>query len=159
MKIAVTGHRPNRIYGYNITNSEWMNLKEQFKTLLKQYDCDEAYTGMALGVDTVFALAVLELRNEGYDIKLHCAIPCRNHPCRWPKESQDMYHKILEQADIVTLVTDEPFKPELMLIRNCYMVDHVDVVIAVWDGGERGGTAHCVRYAAKKDKEVVVIKP
>ena len=29
---------------------------------------------MVLGVDTVFALAVLELKNEGRDIKLHCAI-------------------------------------------------------------------------------------
>ena len=61
MRIAVTGHRPNKLYGYNIFSREWMSLKEEFKKLLVANHCTEAITGMALGVDTVFALAVLEL--------------------------------------------------------------------------------------------------
>lgn len=80
MKICVTGHRPNKLYGYNLSDPRWQRLKEQFKSILKENNCEEAITGMALGVDTVFAFAVLELKNEGYDIRLHCAIPCKIIP-------------------------------------------------------------------------------
>lgn len=77
LRICVTGHRPNKMYGYDIYNKQWTELKDKFKNFLKENNCNEAITGMALGVDTVFALAVLELKEEGYDIKLHCAIPCK----------------------------------------------------------------------------------
>ena len=71
MKIAVTGHRPNKLYGYNLNNKKNIELKEKFKKILIENNCTEAITGMALGVDTIFALAVLELKSEGYNIKLH----------------------------------------------------------------------------------------
>ena len=53
MKICVTGHGPNKMYGYDICNKQWTELKEKFKKLLVENKCDEAITGMALGVDTV----------------------------------------------------------------------------------------------------------
>ena len=31
MKICVTGHRPNKLYGYNLSDIRWQKLKEQFK--------------------------------------------------------------------------------------------------------------------------------
>ena len=158
MKICVTGHRPNKLYGYNLSNPRWKRLKEHFKSILKENNCDEAITGMALGVDTVFALAVLELKAEGCDIKLHCAIPCRNHSCKWIKESVDLYNDILYKADTVKLVSDEEYKPWLMQKRNEYMVDLADKVIAVWDGSN-GGTGNCVRYAEKCGKEIIRILP
>lgn len=158
MKMCVTGHRPNKLYGYDLSNPQWQNLKEQFKKILKENNCEEAITGMALGVDTVFALAVLELKSEGYDIKLHCAIPCKNHSCKWIKESVDQYNDILSKADIVKLVSDEEYKPWLMQKRNEYMVDLADKIIAVWDGSN-GGTANCVKYAEKCGKEIIKIAP
>lgn len=158
MKICVTGHRPNKLYGYNLSDPHWQSLKEHFKTILKENNCDEAITGMALGVDTVFALAVLELKDEGYNIKLHCAIPCKNHSCKWIKESIDQYNYILSKADIVKLVSDEPYKPWLMQKRNEYMVDLADIVIAVWDGTP-SGTANCVRYAQEKNRRIIRINP
>ncbi len=158
MKICVTGHRPNKLYGYNLSDPRWQSLKEHFKTILRENHCDEAITGMALGVDTVFALAVLELKDEGYNIKLHCAIPCKNHFRKWIKESVDLYNYILSKADVVKLVSDEEYKPWLMQKRNEYMVDLADIVIAVWDGTP-SGTANCVRYAEKVGKEIIRIKP
>ena len=158
MKICVTGHRPNKLYGYDVYHPQWVKLKETFKYLLKKYQCEEAITGMALGVDTVFALAALELKEEGYPIKLHCAIPCRNHSSRWVKESVLLYNDILSKADTVKLVSDEEYKPYLMQKRNEYMVDLADKVIAVWDGS-KGGTGNCVAYAQKCKKDIVRIKP
>ena len=158
MKICVTGHRPNKIYGYDIYNKQWTELKEKFKKLLVENNCDEAITGMALGVDTVFALAVLELKEEGYDIKLHCAIPCVNYTWKWIKESVDLYDKIIAKADIYKLVSDEFYKPWLMQRRNEYMVYLADKVIAVWNGST-GGTYNCVKYAEKCGKEIIRIVP
>lgn len=158
MRICITGHRPNKMYGYNIYNSEWTSLKEKLKNMLIENNCSEAITGMALGVDTVFALAVLELKEAGYDIRLHCAIPCRNYSCKWVKESVDLYNDILSKADTVKLVSDEEYKPWLMQRRNEYMVDIADKVIAVWDGSS-GGTRNCVEYAERQGKEIIRIIP
>lgn len=101
MKICVTGYRPNKMYGYDIYNQQWTELKNKFKELFVENICDEVITGMALGVDTIFALVVLELKEEWCDIKLHCAIPCKNHSCKWIKESVDLYNDILSKADTV----------------------------------------------------------
>lgn len=158
MNICVTGHRPHKLYGYDLSDIRWQNLKEQFKRMLIEEDCTEAISGMALGVDTVFALAVLELKEEGRDIKLHCAIPCRNHSSKWYAESKKLYDDILSKADIVTLVSDQPYAPYLMQKRNEFIVDHSDAVIAVWDGSP-SGTANCVNYAMKNNKKIYRINP
>lgn len=157
MKICVTGHRPDKLYGYNLKDSRYKKLFKKFKELLIE-DCTEAITGMALGADTLFALAVIKLKQEGYDIKLHCAIPCRNHSKNWNNSDQTLYSYILKNADEVKLVSDEDYRPYLMQKRNEYMVDHADKVIAVWDGS-KGGTYNCVKYAEMQNKEIIRIDP
>lgn len=158
MKICVTGHRPNKMYGYNLKDSRYLDLINKFKEILINNNCTEAITGMALGTDTVFALAVIDLKNNGCDIKLHCAIPCKNHSSKWLKETIDQYNYILRNADTIKIVSDEEYRPWLMQKRNEYMVDLSDKVIAVWDGS-KGGTANCVNYAKKKNKEIIRIIP
>ena len=46
--VCVTGHRPGKLYGYDLTVPNWLALKEKFKSLLVELECDEAITGMAL---------------------------------------------------------------------------------------------------------------
>lgn len=159
MKICVTGHRPTKLYGYDISNEKYTQLKNNFKKILIEYNCDEAITGMALGADTVFALAVLELKNEGYNIKLHCAIPCKGQTSTWV-DSNDIkrYYDIIAKADIVKFVSEKSYKPYLMQKRNEYMVDNSDLVIAVWDGSS-GGTKNCVDYAQSNNKTILRINP
>ena len=43
MKICVTGHRPNKLYGYNLSNPRWQRLKEHFKSILKENNCAVDY--------------------------------------------------------------------------------------------------------------------
>ena len=38
------------------------------------------------------------------------------------------------------------------------MVYESDKVIAVWDGS-KSGTCNCIKYAEKKNKEIIVINP
>lgn len=158
MKMCVTGHRPNKLYGYDLTDDRWIALKEDFKQILIENKCNEAITGMALGVDTIFAYAVLELKEDGYDIKLHCEVPCRNFSGKWNIYDRVKYRNIISLADTVKLVSDEEYKPYLMQKRNEYMVDHSDKVIAVWDGS-KSGTKNCIDYAKKVGKDIIFVQP
>ncbi|WP_141400996.1 SLOG family protein [Lacrimispora amygdalina] len=156
--VSVTGHRPNKLFGYDMTDERYIIIKNNLKKLLIEKHCTTAVTGMALGIDQLFAEAVLELKEEGNPIKLLTAIPCKNHPCKWPKLSQEHYQDILKEADHMVLVSDSAYEPSLMQIRNEYMVNISNVVIAVWDGS-RGGTGNCVEYAKKVNRPVIVINP
>lgn len=158
MTIAVTGHRPNKLFGYDLNDERYIALKNIMKGYLIGANCSEAYTGMALGIDQIFATAVLQLRNDGWPIKLHCAIPCRDHSSRWPAESQEFYNKILSKADEVVMVSNEPYSPWLMQKRNEYMVDRADKILAVWNG-TAGGTKNCIDYAREMGKEITIVNP
>lgn len=149
MDISVTGHRPNKLYGYNLAAPEYGVLEGKFKEILKKYQVQTAYTGMALGTDTVFANAVLDLKKEGMDIRLECVLPCLNQDKKWSKRDQKHYQEILQAADEVILLSEEEYSPELMRIRNRWLVDHADMLIAVWDGSN-SGTSNCIRYAIPK---------
>ena len=46
MKICVTGHRPDRLYGYKLLDPKYVKLKEIFKELLIQNNCTEAIFGL-----------------------------------------------------------------------------------------------------------------
>lgn len=157
--VAVTGHRPNKLWGYDYFHPCYLKLQQVFIDRLKKDGCTDAWTGMALGVDMVFAHAVLQFKYEGYPIKLHCAIPCIDHPSAWPAESIKHYNEILSLADEVVLVTNAPYAPRLMQRRNEYMVNRADRIYAVWNGDRTGGTYNCYKYAESRRKSIVRITP
>lgn len=39
------------------------------------------------------------------------------------------------------------------------MVDNSDILLAVYDGNSKGGTAYTVEYARKQGKQVILINP
>jgi len=121
---------------------------------------DHFITGMALGVDTWAAEAVLELKNKYPHIKLEAAIPCIGQSLRWAKGSKERYEKILERADIITRVTNNTFEenPSCMLVRNVYMVNNSSLLIAVFDGS-RGGTKYAFDYAKQLGINIIRINP
>lgn len=149
MDIVVTGHRPGKLYGYNLSAPEYTILKEKLKMTLRKYKATTAYTGMALGTDTIFANAVLDLKKEGMDIRLVAVVPCANQDKKWSKKDQKRYQEILQAADEVVQLSEEEYRPELMRIRNRWLVDHAEMLIAVWDGSN-SGTSNCVHYAIPK---------
>lgn len=104
---------------------------------------------MALGTDTVFANAVMDLKKEGKDIRLVSVLPCANQDKKWSQKDQKRYQEILQAADEVIRLSEEEYCPELMRIRNRWLVDHADMLIAVWDGSN-SGTSNCIRYAVPK---------
>lgn len=165
-RIAITAHRPGKLpqeFGYDYNNPNWVITKQWIKEKLIKDKCTYALTGMALGGDTVFAEAVLELKAEGYPIKLECAIPCRNHSSKWLTSSQKIYNDILSKADKVTLVTDLEYNSKVMADRNKYLVDALvgkyDKLYALWNEDIKTGTGQCVRIAKDKNIKIDILKP
>lgn len=161
-KICITGHRPKSLYGYDLSDPNWIKLKLKLKSFLMEtvleHDTVEAISGMALGVDTIFAQAVLELQEEGVPISLIAMVPCLNQERMWRAADKKRYKEILDRADKVIYVSNEEYRRELMMQRNHAMVDSADQVLAVWRGIS-GGTAEAIAYARKRGKPVVIIDP
>ncbi len=159
---AFTGHRPHKFpWRYDETDSRCVALKavlaEQISAL------DEAgvkhfLSGMAEAVDTWAALSVLDLREKDPAIKLHCILPCTAQAEKWSASSRELYRSILERADSVVYVSRNYHK-DCMLDRNRFLVDHATILLAVYNGEQRGGTAATIRYAQKLGREIVVIDP
>lgn len=157
--ICVTGHRPNKLGGYQENPiGEW--VKQELRDIVRKlYDngARDFMSGMALGVDQWFAHIVLDT-----DARLHCAIPFPSFHKRWPEQSQREYHNLLDAAKLsggsITFVCDDPYAVWKMQKRNEYLVNRSDVVVAVWDGTD-SGTANCVNYAMKQGKTIYRIDP
>lgn len=159
---AFTGHRPQSFpWKYNETVQDCLLLKE---ILLKQIEkliergVMEFYTGLAQGVDTWAAQIVLQLRERNPGLRLHCVLPCRDQAENWEAVAKELHQHIQDQADTVVTLS-EKYYDGCMLVRNRYLVDPASVLLAVYNGSWRGGTAMTVRYAKKLGKEIIGINP
>jgi uncharacterized phage-like protein YoqJ len=161
MLVAVTGHRPNKLGNdYQYTSQFTYNLRDKFIELLKEFGATEAISGMALGVDQIFAYSALIAR-----VPLIAAIPFDGQEKVWPPKSQQRYRELLASAAHREYIsTSKHYTKDVMQKRNVWMVDQlVDTpgkLIAVWNGST-GGTYNCVNYASSrlKTEQIVIIKP
>ena len=139
---------------YKLKSERTLKIKKKIEVILDELRPTALISGMALGIDTLFAQIAIE-RN----LELVAAIPCLGHPNKWPKTSQDIYYKILEYPKIkVQMVSNKPYDDKCMQNRNIWMVNNCDKLIAVWDG-TTGGTKNCVDYAKAINKEIIRIIP
>lgn len=155
MKIAVTGHRPNKLgneYALHGPYSDY--IRAELQKVIDSYKPTAIISGMALGVDTIWAL--LGITNS---VPVIAAIPCKGQDSKWPKNARVLYQMILSYPLVtIEMVSNELYSFTCMQNRNKWMVDNCDFLVAVWDGSE-GGTANCVDYALKAKKELIIISP
>ena len=128
-------------------------VREAVKIYIKRgYDC--FISGGAMGFDTIAAEEVIRLREEGNDIKLLLALPCKKQTVKWTcNDKVNRYANITEAADGVVYTSDGYFNG-CMHVRNRFMVDNSSVCIAYLTSS-KGGTAYTCTYAEKKGKELV----
>lgn len=158
--LCFTGHRPNKLKGYNPKDNKellWF-LHDIIVDCVENYAVDTFITGMALGIDTWAARIVLKLKEKYPHIKLVAAVPCDKQWAKWSAGNKAEWEDIISKADTVHYVTKTEYTAHCMQLRNEWMVDQSDYVIAVWDGSS-GGTGNCVRYAESKHKEIIGIHP
>jgi len=153
MIVAFTGHRPNKLGGYSFPNpvSRWIcwRIREE----LEQLKPTRAISGMAQGVDQWAAMVCINMK-----IPFTAAVPFVGQESMWPDAAKQRWRFLLGKAAEVVVVCEGNYAAAKMQKRNEWMVDHADVLLAVWDGTS-GGTGNCVGYAKKKKKQIIQIFP
>ncbi len=144
--VAVTGHRPEKI-------NNWVYVEHQLGMAFMDLQTDFVIQGMAAGVD--LRSAKVAFRNN---IPFWCVRPWAGHTPRVADKVD--YDKALLHAERIVDVNPSLEYPGAWVYqdRNKWMVDHANIVVAVWDGTS-GGTANCVKYAEKVGKRVWRIHP
>jgi uncharacterized phage-like protein YoqJ len=183
IRIAFTGHRPNSL-GASVNGINIYDRRHPLRQAIRQAIVDMVniitddlsypagiITGGALGVDTDAAAAARRLQ-----VPFMIAAPCRNQDARWPTPSRVAYRAMTSDADpalaSMLAVNGEAITGGVVYVyngtypgawclhrRNEWMVDHSDVLIAVYNGSQSGGTYSCIQYAEKQNKRIVYIDP
>ena len=159
---AFTGHRPPRFsFGYDEDDEQCQKLNRAMEEQIEQLiaaGVTDFYSGMALGVDIWAAEIVLDLKEKHPGIRLIAVLPCETQANGWTVKQRERYFDTLALCDeVVTL--HKKYTPSCMFERNKYLVDHSEYLLAIYDGGKRGGTANTVRYGKKKERKIIIIHP
>jgi len=104
-------------------------------------------SGMALGWDMALAQAAKNL-----SISLVAAIPFEGHGSNWGPYWLRRHVELCEYAE-VAYTSSGGYSGEKLQIRNIWIVDHSNIILALWSG-RPGGTTNCIDYAKSKEKTV-----
>lgn len=157
-----TGHRPSKFpFGYDESSVGCLAIKrclaEAVETLFASRGVNSFISGMALGVDTWAAEAVVAARQEHPGIRLLAAVPCQGQDSRWPEHARRRYQNLLDLSDRVEVLSEDPYAPWQMMARDRWMVDRSGFLVAVFDGSP-GGTAHTHAYAKKQGLPILRVR-
>jgi hypothetical protein len=171
--IALTGHRPvargeNRLFGgygeYNKrdTSPYYQRMRETLRgmvdDLLESHEHLTLHSGMALGVDTVWAEVILEARQDHPDrIAFTADVPTLSQAAKWGGPSQQTWRSLTRQADQLNVYADE-YRTGVEELRNKGMIVGADTVIAVADG-RPSGTQRAIQDAIKAGAELIQLDP
>ena len=153
MYIAFTGHRPDKLGGYNDNTNFRNNILLKISKIFLNIEDPTIISGMALGVDTwVAEFAIIN------NIPLFAYIPFKGQEKHWTTDSQTKYNFILSKCSKVKYICSEGYDRIKMQIRNEAMVNDCNLLIAIWNGSS-GGTSNCIKYAKKINKQMIIINP
>lgn len=150
--VAGTGHRPDKLGGYEpCAMHAW--VKVQIHAQLEQLQPLYIISGMALGFDQFLAEVAIERK-----IPFVAAVPFKGQQRAWHPPQQEIYRTLLARAVEIVIVSEGGYSNEKMQIRNMWMVDHCNILLACFNGSP-GGTANCVNYANRMRREIARIDP
>ena len=161
--ISFTGHRPQGLGPEgNKKPGEGSKLEQATLGAILDYarqGYDIFYTGCACGADLICAEAVLSAREtDPLDLRLVCVVPFVGQERSWSNDWQTRYANVLSCADETIYLSDRYFRG-CYHQRNRYLVDHADLMIALYNGSDKGGTAYTLHYAHQQGKEILIIDP
>lgn len=114
-------------------------------------------TCLGRGADQAFADAVLELGGA-----LEIVIPATDYFSKIPDPaSRERCAAYLDAAASTVTMPHESSGPAAYLSASQHLVDHCDLLLAVWDGSPagNGGTADAVAYARDRGRSIVIVWP
>lgn len=167
MKICFTGKRKINNNIDFLNSKDWDLITQEIYDYLfdlMNKNLNEEYhfiTGGALGTDLLAFGCIETFKSEHKQFKIinEIAIPFKGYEAKWNDIWKKRLTKVLTVADIRTNVEDiNNYKSksayQKLQKRNEYMIDNSDLVIAVWDQIEKGGTWNAIKYAETKNKKI-----
>ena len=97
----------------------------------------------------------------GYEeIELVLVMPSLDMDRKWDERSRKRL-AFLKRHSVECIVIGTQECRDNYIKKNCYMVDHADFLLAVYDNNrsEREHALQAVRYAEKKNKNIILIHP
>lgn len=146
---CVTGHRDIPTEKLEFVKGR---LKEEIEKAIED-GFTTFITGMAEGVDLLFAELVTEQKEQHPHLYLEADIPYRNRL----HAKEPTFQKCLESCNGIH-VQQEKYSSDCFMNRNRHMVALSSRVIAVYDERGKGGTLFTMRYAHTMEREVREIR-
>ena len=151
MITAFTGHRPDKLGGWDPLHPVVGRVRKALRDELARNWPVHAICGMAQGFDTWAAETCVEL-----GVPFIAALPCDGMDAPWSLPAQERFRALLHKAKEIHVVSPGPYKPWKMQRRNEWMVDHCTRLVACFDGSS-GGTYNCLEYAASVRRETIYL--
>ncbi len=145
---AFTGHR--QIHG----DFEPLKLWTETEKLI-QSGVTDFFNGMAMGFDLLAGECILFFKKRYPQLRLIACIPCYGQERYFSDEDKARYCHVLKAAD-EQRVLSETYYQGCMQVRDEYMVDRADVLLA-YCKKNTGGAAYTVHYCQKKHPEKKII--
>lgn len=153
MIIGITGHRVEKLPNIEM-------LRDALREHLELFGATHVIHGCANGTDLIAAHEAFKLK-----IPYTAAKPWEKHYGAISKNSgfegndREVYKKMIRNANRVVNTTGEAdYSPKLYQLRNQWIVDNSDMMLAVWDGSA-SGTYNCVKYAMRQNKKLYKLDP
>ena len=153
---AFTGHRPQKmVFGFDEADPRCRAFKVRLSDTIEGL-IGQGYarflSGGAMGFDTFAAEAVIDLRDRYPWIMLEVVCPYAGQAEKWSEGYRRRHDRLLRLADRVVTMT-EGYEKGSIFLRNRYLVNHCDLLLAAYDG-RPGGTAMTVKYARDRAVDV-----
>ena len=148
---SFTGHRPEKM---KMTEAQVKQVLRQAIEAAVADGFDTFVSGMAPGVDMWAAEIVLELKGKGHPLTLFAAVPYERFGQSKLHGMTERYQAVIEGCDRVEYIS-QYYHKGVFRLRDEYLVDHCQMLIAVFNGSE-GGTKYTMDYAYKKGVPVKI---
>ena len=142
MRIGLTGHGTERLLGLEDLISLW--IKNTMDTLCESNKDIVMLCGGADGADQLFGIEAFHRPSAS----LHLCIPVEGY------RNKKMHPYIKAAAKEEHYMADYWLKG-LDAQRDRYIVNNCDILLAVWDGGQTGGTWDTINYARSIGKPII----
>ena len=106
------------------------------------------------GFDHLAAFAVLKAREQNPAVKLIMVLPCFDQDERWKEHDRQAFKFLLEQADKIKYVSEQPYFDGCMANRNLHLVENSGVCVAYMKH-RRSGSSQTVRLARERGLTVI----
>ncbi|WP_436496507.1 hypothetical protein [Actinokineospora sp. HUAS TT18] len=149
MRIGITGH-------CDLTDDTVTAVAEELRAALVAVPDLVGVTCLARGADQLFARAVLDLGGA-----VEVVLPAADYRERKVKVDAAEFDDLIGKAKLVRTMPFAESAPDAYVAASEYVLDNVEAMIAVWDGGPSryGGTGDVVAAARARGLGVTVVWP